>query len=135
MEDLAGALRVRAKGLLRAEAAVELLIGHGSWLSRADFLDIAVESGRSVVSGGVLAVVDFEAAVTALDAGRLPCSGGEGRVLRVAASIADGVCLDLGAALSGLDHDSVALVAAAVWHAGGFGAAMTAAGGVAGGRS
>ena len=37
-----------------------------------------------------MAVVDWEAAVAALEAGRLPCSGGEGRILRLAASIAGG---------------------------------------------
>jgi len=30
-------MRVWAKGLLGLEAAVELLIGHGTWLTRADF--------------------------------------------------------------------------------------------------
>ena len=30
-------MRVWAKGLLGLEAAVELLIGHGTWLRRADF--------------------------------------------------------------------------------------------------
>jgi hypothetical protein len=44
-------MRAWAKGLLAAEAAVEFLIGHRSWLFRGDFLDIAVESGWEVFSG------------------------------------------------------------------------------------
>ena len=98
-DDLAAALRVWAKGLLCTEAAVELLIGHGSWLYREDFLEIAVEFGRGIADGAVMAAVDWEAVVAALEAGGLPCSGGEGRILRLAASIAGGVAVDLGSAL------------------------------------
>ncbi|MGH3191789.1 MAG: hypothetical protein ACRDPY_44620 [Streptosporangiaceae bacterium] len=108
-----------AKGLFSTEAAVELLIGHGSWLYREDFLEIAVESGPGIADGAVMAAVDWEAAVAALGAGRLPCSGGEGRILRLAASIAGGVAVDLGSALSGLDERNTAGVARAVLHAAG----------------
>jgi hypothetical protein len=119
-DDLAAALRACAKGLFRAEAAVELLIGHASWLRRPDFLEIAVEFGEGIVDGVVPAAVDWESAVAGLDTGRLPCSSGEGQMLRVAASIADeGVRLDLGSALSGLDERNVTLVATAVLHAAG----------------
>jgi len=110
---------VWAKGLFTAEAAVELLIGHGSWLYREDFLEIAVDSGRGITSGAVMAAVDFEAAARALEAGVLPCSGGEGRVLRIAASIAAGVPVDLREAVTGLDENNAVLAAAAVLHAAG----------------
>jgi len=110
---------VWAKGLFTVEAAVELLIGHGSWLGRADFLEMAVEFGGGIVDGAVLAAVDWEAAVAGLESGRLPCSSSEGEMLRVAASIAGGVRLDLGSALCGLDERNVTLVAAAVLHAAG----------------
>jgi hypothetical protein len=86
---------VWAKGLLCLEAAVELLIGNRSWLFREDFLEIAVEFGWEVFSGQLLAAVDFVAAAGALEAGVLPCSGGEGRVLRIAAGIAGGVPVDM----------------------------------------
>jgi hypothetical protein len=66
-----------------------------------------------------MAAVEWEAAVAALEAGRLPCSGGEGRILRLAASIAGGVAVDLGSALSGLDERNIAGVARAVLHAAG----------------
>lgn len=116
---MAAALRAWTKGLFRLEAAVELLIGHGWWLYRRDFLEVAVEFGQGIVDGSVLAAVDWEAAVAALDAGRLPCSGGEEQMLRLAASIADGVPLDLGDAVSGLDKRNACLVAGAVLHAAG----------------
>ena len=112
-------MRAWAKGLFSTEAAVELLIGHGSWLYREDFLEIAVEFGRGITSGAVMAAVDFEAAAGALEAGALPCSGGEGRVLRIAASIAAGVPVDLREAVTGLDEDNAVLAAAAVLHAAG----------------
>jgi hypothetical protein len=69
--------------------------------------------------GAVMAAVDWEAAVAALEAGQLPCSGGEGRILRLAASIVGGVAVDLGSALSGLDERNIAAVARAVLHAAG----------------
>jgi hypothetical protein len=110
---------VWAKGLFTVEAAVELLIGHGSWLGRADFLEMTMEFDAGIVDGAVVAVVDWEAAVAGLESGRLPCSSSEGEMLRVAASIAGGVRLDLGSALCGLDERNVTLVAAAVLHAAG----------------
>lgn len=41
--------------------------------------------------------------------GGLPCSGGEDRILRLAASIADGIPVDLNYALSGLDKTNISL--------------------------
>jgi len=113
-------MRAWAKGLFSTEAAVELLIRHGSWLYRTDFLEIAVDSGQGISDGAVMAVVDWEAAVAALGAGRLPCSGGEGRILRLAASIAVGIPVDLREALTGLDKANSGLAAAAVLHAAGY---------------
>jgi hypothetical protein len=78
-----------------------------------------VEFGRGITGGAAMAAVEWEAAVAALEAGRLPCSGGEGRILRLAASIAGGVAVDLGSALSGLDERNIAGVARAVLHAAG----------------
>ena len=108
-----------AKGLLCLEAAVELLIGNRSWLLREDFLEIAVESGWEVFSRRPMAAVDFVAVADALEAGVLPCSGGEGRVLRIAASIAEGVPVDMREAVTGLDEDNAVLAAAAVLRAAG----------------
>jgi hypothetical protein len=63
--------------------------------------------------------VDWAAAVRALDAGRLPCSGSEAQLLRIAASIAEGIPVDLGEALSSLDERNLGLVAEVVLCAGG----------------
>jgi hypothetical protein len=111
---------------LCAEAAVELLISHRSWLVREDFRAVAVEPGREVFTGQVMAAVDFAAAAEALEAGVLPCSSGEGRVLRIAASIAGGVPVDLGEAVTGLDEVNAVLAARAVCHAAGHRDAVAA---------
>ena len=113
------ALRVWAKGLLCLEAAVELLIGHGRWLCREDFGQVAVEYGWHAVAGQVSASVDLVAAVEALEAGALPCSSTERQMLQIAASIAEGVWVDLREGLSGLDEANVVLVVGAVLHAAG----------------
>jgi hypothetical protein len=128
-DDLAAALRAWAKGLFSAEAAVELLIGHASWLYREDFLEIAVEFGQGISGGVVMAAVDFEAAARALEAGALLCSGGDGRVLRIAASIGGGVPVDLREAVTGLDENNAVLAAAAVLRAAGHRDLRMAAGG------
>ena len=88
-----------------------------------------MESGQGITSGAVMAAVDFEAAARALETGALPCSGGEGRVLRIAASIAEGVPVDLREAVTGLDGNNAVLAAAAVLHAAGHRDLRMAAGG------
>jgi len=116
---LQAALRAQAKGLHACEAATELLIGHDSWLHRADFVDDFVDTDAGPSDGIVMSAIDWPEAITALDAGRLPCSGGERRILQIAASLADGVPVDLRDALTGLDSTNTNLVAAAVLHANG----------------
>jgi hypothetical protein len=127
---LAAALRAHAEGLFCLQAAVELLIGHRSWLCRDDFVgrfvDLVSGSGGEVA----LAMVSWRAAERALRTGRLPCSGSEECVLRIAASIAEGVAVDLGECLSTLDGANIGLVVDAVRGAGG----RTVPGGVATGR-
>ena len=118
-EDLAVALRAHAQGLYHIEAAVELLIGQQRWLCRNDFVARFVRLVPSVTGDTVLAVVGWRAAVRALAAGRLPCSDGEGHLLRIAASIADGVAVNLNECLSTLDAGNVRMVVDAVLHANG----------------
>ena len=62
---------------------------------------------------------DWPAAIAALDAGALPCSGSEGQMLRIAASLAEGIPVDLRDALTRLDSDNLDLVVQAVFHTGG----------------
>jgi hypothetical protein len=51
-----------------------------------------------------MAAVDWDAAAAALTAGELPCSGGEQRIFRLAASLAGGIPVDLSDAVAGLDQ-------------------------------
>ena len=102
-----------------AEASAELLIGHGRWMMRDDFVTRFVEVVPGLACEDVMALVDWEAALAAVDAGRLVCSMSEAQMLRIAASLAAGVLVDLRAVLTGLDESNVALVVAAVRHAGG----------------
>ena len=82
------ALRASAAGLYPDEAGTELVIGHGGILHRPDFTGF-VRTGTSISDGTTLmAWIDWDAAITALHHGELPLSGGEQRILRLAASIA-----------------------------------------------
>jgi hypothetical protein len=118
---LTAALRAHAAGLLCAQAAVELLIGHAVWLRRSGFVDrfVTVEADPALVGETVLAWVDWHASADAVEAGQLPCSAGEGQVLLIAASLAEGVPVALGDAVTGLDAVNSVLVARAVLAAGG----------------
>ncbi len=60
---------------------------------------------------------DREAAVAALHAGELPASGGERRMLLLAASIAAGTPVNLNDALPGIDRRNASLVVSAIAHA------------------
>ena len=89
---LGDALRACACGIRPLEAGTGLLIDCGSWLHRDDF----ITAGTSISDGvTLLAATDWEAAVTALHAGELPASGGERRILLLAASIAGGIPVNL----------------------------------------
>jgi hypothetical protein len=114
------ALRAWAAGIYATEAGVDLLIGHDTWLHRRDFTGPFVHTGVSVSDGiTAMAEVDSAATITALDAGDLPCSGGEQRMLRLAASIVGGTPVSLRDTLTGIDHRNVQLVITAVLHASG----------------
>jgi hypothetical protein len=116
---LAAALRAHAEGLYCLQAAVGLLVGHQRWLCREDFVGRFVDLVPDPARDGGLAVVRWRAAVRALAAGRLPCSDSEGQVLRIAASIAEGVPVSLSPCLSALDEANIGLVADAVRRAAG----------------
>lgn len=114
--DLTAALRAHARGLHCLEAAVELLIGHASWLRRDDFLHL-MHTAPSLIDRAPIAAIDWPEAINALDRGQLPCSGGEDRILRLAVSLAAGIPIDLRDALTGLDSHNAELVCHAVNHA------------------
>lgn len=112
---LAAALRAHAQGLYCLEAAADLLIAQ-SWLDRADFTSQFVRVHRDTHGGRPAATVDWPAVVTAPGAS-LPCSGGERRMLRITASLADGIPVDLREALTGLDQRNLDLLVTAIRHA------------------
>lgn len=66
-----------------------------------------------------MAAIDWDGAIDALQAGELPCSGGERRILMLPASLASGILVDLGDAASGLADDNIALLLTAIRHASG----------------
>jgi hypothetical protein len=119
-DDLTAALRACATGLLALEAGTELLISNGTFLHRHDFTSRFIETGTSISDGTtVMAAVDWDAATTALASGGLPCSGGERRILQLAASLAAGTPVSLRDTITGLDDRNVALVVTAIQYAAG----------------
>jgi hypothetical protein len=118
---LADALRAGACGTHPLEAGTGLLLDCGSWLHRDDFTCRFITAGTSISDGvTLLASIDWEAAVTALHAGELPASGGERRMLLLAASIAGGTPVSLNDALPGIDRRNASLVVSAVARATGL---------------
>ena len=111
---IAALLRQRATGSYTDEAAVELLIGHGTWLDRRDFLTACVDYDHDAQDPVVW--VDWHAVPAFLDCA--PCSASEGRILRLAAELSgiDTAC-PLADLLCGLDDRNSTLVVAAVGHA------------------
>jgi hypothetical protein len=77
-----------------------------------------VESRWDAYRDRVVAAVDFAAAADAVQ-GVLPCSDGERQVLLVAASIAEGIPVDLREAALRMDAASAARAGQAVCHAAG----------------
>lgn len=116
---LAAALRNQAQGIYCHEAAAELLIAHQTWLHRADFTDTFITISHELTDGRPMALIDWPAAITALNAGHLPCSGGEQRMLRLIASMADGIPVDLQQTLTGIDDHNIQLLVQSLLHASG----------------
>jgi hypothetical protein len=85
-DQLHAALRAQAEGMYACEAATELLIMHASWLHRTDFINEFVHTGTGLISGIPMSAIDWPEAITALEAGHLPCSGEQSCMLKIAAS-------------------------------------------------
>jgi hypothetical protein len=79
---------------------------------------VAVDVGWEVFRERQVAAVDFAAAADAVQ-GVLPCSDGERQVLLIAASIAEGIPVDLREAALCMDAVNAARAARAVCHAAG----------------
>ena len=116
---LPAALRAAALGLNCLTAAVQLIIGNATWLHREDFTTRFIQHLDTGIDGYELAEIDWAGAITALDAGQLPCSSGEQHMLRLAASIAAGTPVSLQDALTRLDATNIDLLTTAIWHAAG----------------
>lgn len=114
---LAAGLRAHAQGLCCLEAAAELLIAQ-AWLHRDDFTSRFITLHPGADSGQPMAVIDWPSAIAALDAG-LPSSGGEQRMLKITASLADGIPVDLRDTITGLDDRNIQLLLTAIRRASG----------------
>ncbi|MGH7735314.1 MAG: hypothetical protein ACREOE_16895 [Gemmatimonadales bacterium] len=114
---LAAALLAHAQGLYCAEAAAELLIAQ-SWLHRADFTTQFARLHRDLADERPMAIIDWPAVITALRTS-LPCSGGEQRMLKLTASLADGIPVDLQDTITGIDDRNIQLLITAIRHASG----------------
>ena len=112
--QLACLLYDAAEGMCADVAAVMLIDRHGHFLHEPAFRRI-IAAGSSITTGQPLAVIRWKAAIHALETGRLPCSGSEQAVLRIAASLADpGIAVRLRENLGSLDHRNIALVTDAI---------------------
>jgi ABC-type transport system involved in cytochrome bd biosynthesis fused ATPase/permease subunit len=65
-----------------------------------------------------MAAIDWDAATASLASGGLPCSGGERRILQLAASLAAGTPVSLRDTVTGLDDHNTARLTA-IRHAAG----------------
>jgi hypothetical protein len=119
-DDLTAALRACAAGLYPLEAGVALLIANGTFLHRDDFTSRFITVATSISDGTTqMAAIDWDAAIAALHAGELPCSGGERRVLELSSSLSGGTPIDLRDAITGLDDGNIARLVTAILHASG----------------
>jgi hypothetical protein len=115
---LAAGLRACAAGIYPAEAAAELLIATPR-PCRHDFRGRFIRTGTSITDGTTpTAVTGWAAAIAALSAGQLPCCA-ERRLHRLAASLGEGIPVDLQDALTSLDDVRLELVTTAIRHAAG----------------
>jgi len=119
------ALRVQAGESACVLAAIGLLVGHGFWLHDEAFVFGFVRLWFSDGDGTLRASLDWRAAAAVSQESwrLLRASDSDGQVLRIAASLADGVPVDLRDAVSGLDETSIGLVAVAVLAGSGCGRA------------
>ena len=115
---LAALIEATAAGMLADTAAAGLIISHGHFLHDPAFRRI-IATGSPVTDGQPFAVIRWNAAVTALENGHLPCSGSERSVLLIAASLAEGIPVSLRHCLGSLDRRNIALVTDAITTANG----------------
>ena len=116
-DDLTTALGAYAGGLLPLEAGVSLLISNGTFLQRDDFTSRFIQHGTTC--GTPTAAIDWDAAITTMNSGGLPCSAGERRILQLSASLAGGIPASLRETVPGLDDTNISRLLTAIRHAAG----------------
>lgn len=116
---LEAALRAAAGGVLADEAAAGLLAGSGAFLHRADFAGRFVRTAVTISDGTPVAWADWHAVAVALDRRQFPASSGEKAVLRLAASLAEGIPVSLRDTAASLDRRNLDLAVTAIRHAAG----------------
>jgi len=100
-------------------AAVELIARHNHFIHQPAFRRL-ITAGTSILSGEPVLAIRWQAAITALETGRLPATGSERAILRIAASIGDpGIPVHLREVLGSLDHRNITLIASAITRANG----------------
>jgi hypothetical protein len=112
--QLEQALRAGAAGAHSDEAAVSLLIGHGAWLRRADFLRYTSMSQSITDPAVTYAFIDWDQ----LHPDQLAASASELNMLRLAMELAGRDSgQPLATLIAGLDTTNTGLVLRAVLHA------------------
>ena len=111
VEELIGQLLDAADGILADTAAVKLIISHENFLYRDAFRRI-IRAGTSISTGQPLAVIGWDAALCALEAGQMPCASSERAILQIAASLGDpDIPVHLRTVLGNLDTRNITLAA------------------------
>lgn len=118
---LAAALRRGAAAIPTEHAAIDLLLAHGTWMLRPDFLDEFVDGGNTPTDDGApMALIDFTALHDALNSGVFDTDHpADQLVLHIAASITTGRPVTL-RALSTCDEPTTRRVLAALAHTAGY---------------
>ena len=117
--QLACLLEDTAAVLCADTAAVALIARHGHFLHQPAFRRL-IAAGSSISAGEPVAVIRWRAAIHALEHGRLPATGSQQAVLRIAASLGDdAIPVHLRSVLGSLDHRNITLVTAAITAANG----------------
>jgi len=118
--DLESALLRAAVGDYALEAAVLLLAESGHWLPQLQAAGlIAIALDGDAADGGPWAAIQWSDVDRAVRGGGIPGGSGQLRLLRAAASLADGQPVDLADLTAGVDRAELTLLLAAVAHAAG----------------
>ncbi len=98
---------------------MKVLADHRYWLTRPDFTGEFVDTFDGFTDGTPMAAVCWPEVVAALDRGQLSGSSSENKILRLAASLAEGISVDLQNAITSLDDINLQHVITAIRHAAG----------------